>query len=291
MLKKLRNFITAQQEPTQEVPVAVTEPESNDLTPYVDPLPEEPAIENTIETIEELPFEDSIETTEEAPIILEPPVVPEAVLEGAELEIPIQDLDEQEPISEEDDVAYIYHSTEVIGYANREQQVANYRLIYDIIGDASVLDFGCGRGDFNVFYSQYLERPMDEIDYAGIDLNGVLINAGKELYPNLDLRHMDWFSVTDDLRKDWCINANSLNLRYDQILMSDWDYFTASINAMYNNANVGIVVLLNSSLVYDDEGLLTWSPGDVLNWAQTTYGNVVIDHSFIDSAFTLIIYK
>jgi len=282
MLKKLRNFITSQPEATEEMPSKF------DSAGFSIADREPDTIEEVVESNIPESWIDPVEETTNIPETVDEPV---SSPEDANTETPVQELDEQEPESIEDSVAYIYHSTEVVGYANREQQVANYRLIYDVIGDSSVLDFGCGRGDFNIFYSQYLERPIDEIDYAGIDSNGVLIAAGKELYPNMDLRQMDWFSVTDDLRKDWCINANSLNLRYDQATISDWDYFTASINAMYNNANVGVVVLLNSSLVYDDEGLLTWNPGEVLNWAQSTYGNVVIDHSFIDSAFTLIIYK
>lgn len=281
MLRKLRNFMSTNQ-PVQAEPEVTIETMPLQK-PVIDATMEEPLQETFIE---ELPEDTIIDNTESI------------VDESIPINEDIMDTDQENPeelieeTSDEDELAYIYHSSEVVGYFSREQQVANYQLLYNIIGDTSVLDFGCGRGDFNVFYSQYLGRPMDQIDYTGIDLNNILIDAGKELYPNIDLRHMDWTNIPEDLRKDWCISAGSLNLRYDQnITITDWEYFVNSVNTMYNHANVAVAILLNSSLAYDDEGLLTWNPGDVLNWAQSTYGNVVIDHSYIDSAFTLIIYK
>jgi SAM-dependent methyltransferase len=190
------------------------------------------------------------------------------------------------------DEGYIMHSSEVVGYDNRERQFTSYGVIANTIGLASVLDFGCGRGDFKVFYAQRMEIEPDQIDYTGIDINEVLINAGKELYPDIDIRVADWLNMPKDLKKEWCINVNSLNLRYDRDLTKDnWEYFKASIKAMYECATSGVAVMLASDVPGIEDGLTNYNPGDVINWAQKEFGGVAIDHSYSTEMFTLIIYK
>lgn len=190
------------------------------------------------------------------------------------------------------DDGYIMHSSEVVGYDNRERQFTSYNLIANTIGLSSVLDFGCGRGDFKVFYAQHMEIELDQIDYTGIDMNEVLINAGKELYTDIDIRMIDWMNMPKDLKKEWCINVNSLNLRYDKDLtMDNWEYFKASVKAMYECATSGVAVMLASDLPGIEDGLINYNPGDVINWAQKEFGGVAIDHSYSTEMFTLIIYK
>lgn len=219
------------------------------------------------------------------------------------LEVLIESQSFSPDVTEEDDIEYEYeppagddgyimHSSEVVGYDNRERQFTSYGLIASVVGLSSILDFGCGRGDFKVFYAQRMEIEPDQIDYTGIDMNEVLINAGKELYPDIDIRMIDWMNMPKDLKKEWCINVNSLNLRYDKDLTKDnWEYFKASIKAMYECATSGVAVMLASDLPGIEDGLINWNPGDVLNWAQKEFDGVAIDHSYSTEMFTLIIYK
>lgn len=215
--------------------------------------------------------------------------------------MPLETLVEQEEyIFEPDDsitepgpdLGYIQHSPEVVGYDTRELQWSSYRIIANAIEDgASILDFGCGRGDFKVFYAQETAQPYDEIDYTGIDSNQILIDAGKAVYPEIDVRVADWFNLPQDLKKDWAINVNSLNLRYDGMTITNWEYFTKTIQSMYDHAERGVIVMLASDIPKIEDGLINWNPGDVLNWCQGTFGTVAIDHSYSEEMFTLIIYK
>ena len=42
-----------------------------------------------------------------------------------------------------------------------------------------------------------------------------LIDAGKIIDPDRDIRLTDWFKLPLNVTKDWCINIGSCNLRYD----------------------------------------------------------------------------
>lgn len=203
-----------------------------------------------------------------------------------------EDYDIEELTEMGEDIGYIEHSPEIVGYSTREQQFAAYRLIANVIElGSSILDVGCGRGDFKVFYAQEKQLEYDKIDYAGIDINSILINAGKNIYPEIELYETDWMNIPDNLKKDWVININSLNLRYDSEMTDNWDYFTKTITSMYNQANRGVAVMLASDISEFNEGLVSRSPGEVLNWCQKTFGVVAVDHTYSGDMFTLIIYK
>jgi hypothetical protein len=211
--------------------------------------------------------------------------------------ISLEELDEQEEyIGElpelEPDLGYLQHSPEVVGYDTRELQWNSYRIIANSLNvGESILDFGAGRGDFKVFIAQEFQQQLDEISYVGIESNKILTDAGREVYPGIDLRESDWFNLPNDLKADWAININSLNLRYDAMSISNWEYFTKTVTCMYEHANTGVIVMLASDIPKIEDGLVNWNPGDVLNWCQSTFGTVAIDHSYSDEMFTLIIYK
>lgn len=188
------------------------------------------------------------------------------------------------------DSGYLLHSSEVVGYNNREHQWNTYRIAmsYMSIGE-SVLDFGCGRGDFK---SVYESETGNQLNYIGLELNQSMIDAAAELYPTYDIQKTDWFKIPEALTADWCVNIHSLNLRYDaDLTKDDTQYKLATIQQMYKHANKGVIVMLASDIISKDDGLIASNPGELLNWAQKEFGNVALDHTFSDELFALIIYK
>ena len=192
------------------------------------------------------------------------------------------------------DPDYLQYSPEVVGYESRQQQWETYRIVTNYMGDpesyTSIMDFGCGRGDYLAFHAQ--EYGKDAIEYYGIDLNEPLIEAGKEINPKFNIEAKDWFNVDNaDEGYDWCININSSNLRYDATMKEDIEYLHESIRKMYDCAKQGIVVLMTSMHAGVDDEFINWNPGDLLNWAIEEFGGASIGHSLSKETFSLIIYK
>ena len=193
------------------------------------------------------------------------------------------------------DLEYLEHSSEAVGYENREQQWETYRIITNYIGkEDSVLDFGCARGDFERFFKSEFNETLN---YIGVDMNQQLIDAGKKVYNDeVDLICSDWFSLDKDVKQDWAVNIGSNNLRYDaDIVRDDMTYLQDTIKSMMAHCEKGSIILLASDggdqLQGVDDGLTNWNPGEVLNWAQKEFGLVALDHTFSNDIFTLIIYK
>ena len=120
-------------------------------------------------------------------------------------EVPEPQTDNVQPAESNPD--YLEYSAEAVGYENRTHQWAVYHTVVGYLGeDDSVLDFGCGRGDFERFYQT---EYHNDIDYIGIDMNQQLIDAGNSAYNNeVDLRCLDWFKIPDDMIADWSINTS-----------------------------------------------------------------------------------
>ncbi len=115
----------------------------------------------------------------------------------------------QEAVQEIDN-GYLLHSSEIVGYGNREHQWNTYRTAFAYMADGdSVLDYGCGRGDFKAVYES--EKGI-ELDYIGLELNQAMIDAAAELYPDYQIQKTDWFKIPSLLTADWCVNIHSLHL-------------------------------------------------------------------------------
>ena len=157
-----------------------------------------------------------------------------AIIDGVEHEITsiseiIPTVDEKEQMDIEIDKGYLQYSAEVVGFENRELQWNAYRMITSYTDTESIIDFGCGRGDYVAFWKS--EMNNDLLDYVGIDMNSPLINAGLEIYPDINLIQSDWFSLDNTLVRDWAINIGSSNLRYDaDTTTSDIDYTKKTID-------------------------------------------------------------
>ena len=79
-------------------------------------------------------------------------------------------------------------------------------------------------------------------------MNKQLIDAGLNVNPSYNLKHIDWSKLNESA--DWCISIGSHDVRYDANLkLSDKEYLIESIKKMYNSANQGIAIMLASDIL------------------------------------------
>lgn len=215
-------------------------------------------------------------------------VVEEQIQAKEEVES-VTDHDEVDANDTAADKEFLETSAEAVGYENRESQWNTYRVMASYLDpEYSILDFGCARGDFRSFY---LSEFQTDLEYTGLDFNPQLIDAGKKVNPDTNIIHADWRTYRGE-PADWCINIGSHDVRYDaDMIMTDMEYLMKTIEQMYNNCTMGLSVMLASDTMQQDEGIITWSAGDVLNNVLAKFGTASLDHSYSDAIFTLIIYK
>jgi len=132
----------------------------------------------------------------------------------------------------------------IVAWAAEESQNKNFKLVSKHIknGD-SILDFGCGIGDFLM----YLEKSDINIsDYMGVDINDNFINMAKETYPNNKFQH-----ITD---------VNNVKGKWDDVCVIGvftWyierDEFIETIHKLLKLANKQVLLTCLHSIRAADE--------------------------------------
>lgn len=149
---------------------------------------------------------------------------------------------------------YMIEDPTFVGYPNLDLQ---NRIYYSSIFGAvspntkSILDVGCGRGDFGNF----VKNIYPDISYTGIDLNQLMIDAGKFKYSNqlndsfkLVVDNFDAGTQYDD-KFDWVFHITNLTVDYANFNGRDrYEYLQSIIMNSLNICNEGVVfMLLNES--------------------------------------------
>lgn len=159
-----------------------------------------------------------------------------------------------------------------------EGQEARYSAFLSIAGNLngkSVLDFGCGKGDF---YGFMRARGIDA-SYCGVDVNASLIGLASEKYPRADFRVVDIEEERLDGRFDVIIACGVFNLRIGGIKESMENVlkllFDRCGQEMHFNA-------LSSYAVQRDVELFFVSPEELLKFALKSLSlKVTLRHDLV----------
>lgn len=195
---------------------------------------------------------------------------------------------------------YMINDTNFIGYSDETLQYAVYNATaFGTIqtGTESVLDVGCGRGDFG----NYLLTLYPNLKYTGIDLNPVMIDVGKHKYSslnnfNLKLEKFD-STYKSDVVYDWVYHVTDLTINYGIYpnlnpfeVDNRYILLKEMIQKSLEVCNKGIVlILLNNKETYDSYLNYSFDKiSEILYELNLPFG---IDNSDIPNVFKLTVLK
>ncbi|HWR57482.1 MAG TPA: class I SAM-dependent methyltransferase, partial [Thermodesulfovibrionales bacterium] len=97
-----------------------------------------------------------------------------------------------------------------------EGQLARYKALLDIadsIEGSSILDFGCGKGDF----LRFLKDRNIQVRYTGFDINEKLISVASAKYPSSAFRVFDLGKTPLNEDFDYIFLCGVFNLKVQKI--------------------------------------------------------------------------
>ena len=193
------------------------------------------------------------------------------------------------------------YDVKTLGWGNVEQQ--EYRFAQTVSSeinfrDKSVMDIGCGFGDY---YSFLQKSKVDLEKYLGVDINPDLITEAKKIHQNDRKVSLEVLNVLENNVKEPITNIGvmlgvlNLNLKED---FDNYEYsFRAIKNAFSYVSEVLVVDFLSTNLVenYEKEDFVFYhSPIKMLEFALTLSDNVLIKQNYMaipQREFMLYIYK
>lgn len=200
----------------------------------------------------------------------------------------MSDADKQR-IIERYDARLSEHGTQFSALASgtEERRAVRFQVLSEVgisSGD-SVLDLGCGFGDFAAFLT---DRGIDA-DYTGYDINPKLIEEAERRYPGRR------FEVRDVLEEsfpqfDYVVSSSCFNLcRLDE---DNYGFVERILSTSYEHARKGVSIdFLTSYVDYPSMEGFHYEPERVFAMAKKLTKRVLLRHDYPLFEFNVYLYR
>lgn len=174
-----------------------------------------------------------------------------------------------------------------LGWNSTESQFLRFKTIAQAVNfdGKSVLDLGCGYGDFKTF----LDMSCTVESYTGVDQQGSFVKQAKKHFEhqhNCAFIKGD-FSSTKLPTADIVVASGSLNYR-----ARNKTYHAKVIRTMYEKAEEAVVFnLLNCHHFKETNLLEAHDPQQVLNYCLSLCPNCELIDDYADEDFTIVMRK
>ncbi len=168
-------------------------------------------------------------------------------------------------------------------------QLRRYQTLMDIappsdLNNSTVLDYGCGTGDFY----RFLKRRDISVRYTGVDINENFIELGRKKYPECTFRVLSGNGDVFEGFYDYIFICGVFNLQVPGV---EEDLRDALVT-LFKHCNKGLALsALSSHTPVKDPELHFTSPEDTVRFAiENLSPSVALRHDRIENDFTLYVY-
>ncbi|GAV19810.1 demethylmenaquinone methyltransferase [Mariprofundus micogutta] len=176
---------------------------------------------------------------------------------------------------------YGYHPN-ALYWSGQDIQEIRFSVLADIgiqSGD-SVLDVGCGFGDFKRWFAGQGKL----LDYTGIDLSPDLIHVAKEKHPNASLLCGELSDFDFEAASfDWVILSGAMN----EQLFDDGAYARKQIRSMYALCRKGVAFNMLDARHLKAHDLQSVDPGEMFDYCQSLCPNAELHDEYLKNDFTI----
>lgn len=171
------------------------------------------------------------------------------------------------------------------GWSNKPNKQIRFEILAGIeaLDGCSLLDVGCGFGDFLAF----LQTKITDFTYLGIDINPEMIKIAEEKYPTGNFIAADFGEFTGQ-NFDYIFSSGALSFKITDYKKIYFDY----IKKMFSLANKGVAFnMLNAIFHIDNETYAAYSIKEVADYCATVTDKIVVRQDYLDQDFTVYLYR
>jgi SAM-dependent methyltransferase len=148
----------------------------------------------------------------------------------------------------------------------------------------SVLDLGCGFGDFFA----YLKERGVKCRYVGYDINSKLIAVARQKHPAAEFAVRD-IQVDEFPEFDFIVSSSAFNLRLAS--QDNYDFLADVLKRCYEHARSGVAVdLLSSYVDFESQDAFHYKPERVFSLAKAITKRVCLRHDNPLYEFCIYLY-
>ena len=178
-----------------------------------------------------------------------------------------------------------------LAWKSEEQNIRRFNVLSEI-GiriDDSILDVGCGFGDYVTRIEEQYNGPKYVLnDYLGIDIVPEFIRIAKKKYPYK--RIIFKVATISDIKEkfDWIISAGAFGYK----AVTD-DYIKKTLKKAFALCKKGVAFNFTSTYIEYECHLNHYvNPLELFDWARKNLSKyIVIRHDYLPHEFIIYIYK
>lgn len=177
------------------------------------------------------------------------------------------------------------NSPETVGWSPTGQKL-RYEAVFKLINPdgKSLLDFGCGKGDF---YS-FLKQRGVKCDYTGIDINPALIELARKNHPEAIFHVRDIEEEPPDKTFEITVAIGVFNLAVQNVKIS----MEQCLQILFNHTSEKLIfTCLNQKTKLRDIGLTYFSMEELEKIAEKLSKNFKILDRIVEGDLFLILEK
>jgi SAM-dependent methyltransferase len=177
-------------------------------------------------------------------------------------------------------------TAQALGWRDRAQQELRFGIIagIDDLDGKSVLDVGCGFGDFY----DYLVANGKQARYVGVDISPKLLAVARERHPGMRFEERDILIEPMAERFDYVVESGIFNHR----LKSNEEFTRSMLAAMFDLSRLGLAANMMSDHVdYKDDHLYYYNPEEYLGFCKQLSRFVTLRHDYPLYEFTVYVYR
>lgn len=176
-----------------------------------------------------------------------------------------------------------------VGWGSTYSQATRFRVLFEI-GDltgATILDVGCGRGDF---YAFLMQKKVCFSRYLGLDIHETVIERARERFPSAEFRVLGSLLEPISDLFDYVFESGIFNLATPEALKLT----KATLRWMYQLSIRGTAanfLSLFSPFSLDPRSQY-YNPADMLDFVHAELSHcTVLRHDYKSNDFTLYMYR
>ncbi|MBI4354998.1 MAG: class I SAM-dependent methyltransferase [Candidatus Omnitrophica bacterium] len=178
-------------------------------------------------------------------------------------------------------------TAQTLGWRDAAQQALRFAVLAEVgdLSGRSVLDVGCGFGDF---YGYLLAQGRRPSLYVGVDVAPSLLQVARERHPGIRFEERDIVTQPMAEQFDYVVESGVLNHR----LQDNEQAARAMLEAMYRLSRRGMAANLMSFQVdYTEPHLYYYDPEATMRYCRTLSRFVTLRHDYPLYEFTIYLYR
>jgi len=176
---------------------------------------------------------------------------------------------------------YGYHPN-ALYWSSREIQEIRFSILAEIGIESgeSVLDVGCGFGDFKGWF----EKQHGTLNYSGIDLSPDLLGEARVRHSDAEFFEGDLFDMTFTNQSfDWAILSGALN----EPLRDEGSYAHRTVARMFELCRRGVAFNLLDARHLRAPDLQSHQPEEVLSYCRSLSPDCTLRDDYLKNDFTI----